>query len=415
MDSLIQRWKSTVGSGQKSGSFSSRNGNTIEDSAFRHNNSSQNDIYQRDRSLSAKNNEKRDLNDSSSSSSSEIPFSSKRHNQSAMNYQNRTHEDKLDDIFSNSGTKVQQVEGNSKQRQQQGQSTIKPPLKQHQSPQRNGSQDEKSKLKSLRESYANTKANAQINIPQKMQNQSQVFNNNNSLIQNINSNTSRSQIIANSPQRSVAAANNTNRRNMTFYIDESVFRIVDVFTISKQLDHKEQVSRVRNLVETLVENCKNYYGLTANRSNSREDQQSQSQIKETERTLSKIKQTSLAQKAEQNSKIVQDLENKLFECERSRIQLKTENEQQQFKIASLQKEIETIKISNTMLEMVRESQLLLEKNNKTLHEQLKKEELKNIEQQRIFETQLQEVQLIINHLKQQLTQAYSISPTKSLQ
>ncbi|KAL4478007.1 hypothetical protein ABPG72_013446 [Tetrahymena utriculariae] len=413
MDSLIQRWKSTVGSGQKSGSFSSRNGNNIEDSAFRHNNGSQNDIYQRDRSLSAKNNQKRDLNDSSSSSSSEIPFSSKRHNQSSINYQNRTHEDKLDDIFSNSGTKGQ-IEANNKQRQQQGQSTIKPPLKQHQSPQRNGSQDEKNKLKSLRESYANTKANAQINIPQKMQSQSQVFNNNN-LIQNINSNTSRSQIIASSPQRSAVGANNTNRRNMTFYVDESVFRIVDVFTISKQLDHKEQVSRVRNIIENLIENCKNYYDLTANRSNSREDQQSQSQIKETERTLSKIKQTSLAQKAEQSSKIVQDLENKLFECERSRIQLKTENEQQQIKIASLQKEIETIKISNTMLEMVRESQLLLEKNNKTLHEQLKKEELKNIEQQRIFETQLQEVQLIIHHLKQQLTQAYSISPTKNLQ
>ncbi|KAL4432890.1 hypothetical protein ABPG74_014404 [Tetrahymena malaccensis] len=411
MDSLIQRWKSTVGSGQKSGSFSSRNGNNIEDSSFRHNNTSQNDVYQRDRSLSAKNNEKRDLNDSSSSSSSEIPFSSKRHNQSAINYQNRAHEDKLDDIFSNSGTKAQ-IEANSKQRQQQGQSTIKPPLKQHQSPVRNGSQDEKSKLKSLRESYANTKANAQINIPQKMQSQSQVFNNN--PIQNINSNTSRSQIIASSPQRSIAGANNTNRRNMTFYIDESVFRIVDVFTISKQLDHKEQVSRVRNIIENLVENCKNYYGLTANRSNSREDQNSQSQIKETERTLSKIKQTSLAQKAEQNNKIVQDLENKLFECERSRIQLKTENEQQQIKIASLQKEIETIKISNTMLEMVRESQLLLEKNNKTLHEQLKKEELKNVEQQRIFETQLQEVQLIIHHLKQQLSQAYSLSPTKSV-
>lgn len=106
-------------------------------------------------------------------------------------------------------------------------------------------------------------------------------------------------------------------KNLTYALDESVYKVMEVFKAHDQSTYQEKVVRVRSVLQNLVDNCR-----SMQQKDEGDDPEEKSQYK--------IKANQLLARSDAHSKIISELEAKLFESERQRIQLKSEKESLQF-------------------------------------------------------------------------------------
>ncbi len=91
-------------------------------------------------------------------------------------------------------------------------------------------------------------------------------------------------------------------------------------------------------------------------------------------------------KSENHNKIINDLEAKLLDSEKQKLQIKNEKEQLVSRIEQISREIEAGRISKEMFQMVKDNQKVLERNNSNLLEEVEYHKKKNLEQQKVFES-----------------------------
>lgn len=106
-------------------------------------------------------------------------------------------------------------------------------------------------------------------------------------------------------------------------------------------------------------------------------------------------------KIESSSKMMSELETRLFSSEQEKTLLRKKTEDLQLRITALTEELKTKKVVLESFEIIKENNKTFEKTNTFLLTELESSRLKNIEQQRIFESQRDELSLMLRQLKHQ--------------
>jgi len=176
------------------------------------------------------------------------------------------------------------------------------------------------------------------------------------------------------------------KKSLAMILDENTYKIMDIFKYNVDLPNQEKFLRIRKLLEDLVDT-----------QGTRQDEEEQ---------YVKLKQESMKQslvsRADTSSKIIGELESRLFESERERIAHRNEKEATKEKCAMLEKEIKMRNLNEDLVEMVKSNQIILEKNNESLLRELDNCNKRYQEQQIIWENEVNELAKTIGMLKSQL-------------
>jgi len=131
-----------------------------------------------------------------------------------------------------------------------------------------------------------------------------------------------------------------------------------------------------------------------------------SKADELEDQMSKLKhdvtRASLVSRPDTSSKIIGELESRLFEGERERGALRNERDALVQKQEILEREVKIKNINEEMFQMIKSNHVLLEKNNEALLKQLDTINESQQEQQLIWETEINDLTHTIEILKRQL-------------
>ncbi|KRX05523.1 hypothetical protein PPERSA_12701 [Pseudocohnilembus persalinus] len=197
------------------------------------------------------------------------------------------------------------------------------------------------------------------------------------------------------------------KKTVNYILDESLYKLMDIFKHSEQnltLTYQEKVSKVRQILEQTVQT-------TQFMSNPRIQQ-----LEEIEKQYNKIKNQQTQNLQDAHTKIIQELENKLFNTERVKIQLKNENEALITKLQTLERQFDDQQITTEIWQEYKKSMDIIKIQNQKLQQDLDFQKQINNEQQILFNDQLNEVQEIINKLKSQILEQtnYQGSDNKSL-
>jgi len=154
---------------------------------------------------------------------------------------------------------------------------------------------------------------------------------------------------------------------------------------------KEKLQRVKRVLEDVVEGT------------SSKTDELESQINNLRQ---EAKRMSLMTRADTSSKIISELEAKLYESEREKIQLKQAKEQLSGQLNNIQNEGELNAINNELLQILRRNQKTLEETNANLMHELEITRRREEEQQIIWQREVQDLTDIMKMLKEQLIQQH---------